>query len=57
MKDTPITFTLPRDKEIELMRCCVSEGMTLCEKLNSLVDDFLHGKVKLTQLRTKTHST
>lgn len=46
--DTPITFMLSRDKELALMEACVDAGVTIGEKLNSLIDDFLCGKVKLT---------
>ena len=50
--DTPITFTLSRDKELAFMKVCVSAGVTMGEKLNSLIDDFLCNRVKLTSVAT-----
>lgn len=48
--DTPITFTLSREKELAFMKVCVSAGVTIGEKLNSLIDDFLCDRVKLTSV-------
>ena len=30
------------------MRSCVADNVTVNEKLNAIIDDFLRGKVKLT---------